>query len=90
MSFPVLMLIQRWLLKHRHRWRLKQVSVVFTLLGDAAGRSLQVEAGDYRVKLPLIPVDLAVPRCELQRVYQAHGQAVCRHGDDPAAQSSGS
>jgi len=48
----------------------------FTLLGDAAGHSLQVEQ-NYRVK-PLIPVDLAVPRCELQRVYQAHGQAVYR------------
>ena len=48
----------------------------FTLLGDAAGHSLQVEQ-NYRVQ-SLIPVDLAVPRCELQRVYQAHGQAVYR------------
>ena len=48
----------------------------FTLLGDVAGHSLQVKR-NYRLK-PLIPVDLAVPRCELQRVYQAHGQAVYR------------
>ena len=48
----------------------------FTLMGDAARQSLHLER-NYRAK-PLLPVDLAVPRCELQRVYQAHGQAVYR------------
>ena len=45
-------------------------------MGDAAGQFVQVEQ-KYQEN-PLIPVDLAVPRCELQRVYQAHGQAVYR------------